>query len=244
MPTTGPSQLTTSSRTVTHVGLAVGALMALVALAGCGSGSSSTSPAPAVASTSATSSSAHSPSHSDSGSTKPSSAPSASSTPQAPHPTEFSPPGDIPDNAVFVDHTAPGSQVHFTVPEGWAESTTGETTTYTDKYNSVGIEVRQQLRPSTVSSATSTDVPALQKSEPKFQLEDVTQVTRQHGTAILVSYLKDSAPDPVTDKVVRDEVLRFQFWHAGQGAVLSLTGPQNADNVDPWQIVSDSLEWK
>lgn len=134
--------------------------------------------------------------------------------------------------------------MHFTVPEGWAQSTTSGVTTYTDKYNSVGIEVRQQAQASSVSSAMSTDVAALKGTESNFALEDVTEVTRQHGTAVLVRYLTDSAPDPVTDRVVRDEVLRFQFWHAGQEAILSLTGPENADNVDPWQIVSDSLEWK
>ena len=59
-----------------------------------------------------------------------------------------------------------------------------------------------------------------------------------------ITYLLDSAPNPVTDKVVRDAVERYEFWHAGQEAILTLTGPEHADNVDPWQIVSDSLQWK
>jgi hypothetical protein len=54
----------------------------------------------------------------------------------------------------------------------------------------------------------------------------------------------DSAPNPVTGKVVRDAVERFEFWKAGEEAMLSLSGPQGADNVDPWQIVSDSLHWQ
>jgi hypothetical protein len=48
----------------------------------------------------------------------------------------------------------------------------------------------------------------------------------------------------VTGKVVRDAVERFEFWKAGEEAILSLSGPQGADNVDPWQIVSDSLHWQ
>jgi hypothetical protein len=43
--------------------------------------------------------------------------------------------------------------------------------------------------------------------------------------------------------VVRDAAQRYLFWHDGQQAVLTLTGPKNADNVDPWRLVSNSLRW-
>src|ERR1700712_2692745 len=108
--------------------LAIGAL-ALTLFNGCGSSSSAATTVPTSTGSSPTSPSAAS--HS-------SGAPSSSS-PAAPHATEFNPPGDIPDNAVFLDHLAPGSRVHFTVPEGWAKSTQGGVTTFTDKYNSVSI---------------------------------------------------------------------------------------------------------
>lgn len=189
--------------------------------------------------------------------TQPASAPSSSATakpgkpastqpatPGSAHPTEFNPPGDIPDNAVFVDHTAPGSTVHFTVPEGWARKTTNGVTTYTDKYNSVSIEVRPAKRPPTVASAKRLDVPEIRRSVANFRAGPVTEVTRQHGKAVHLAYLMDSAPNPVTGKVVRDAVERFEFWHAGEEAILTLAGPQGADNVDPWQIVSDSLQWR
>src|SRR5689334_2010130 len=51
---------------------------------------------------------------------------SPSSNPPA---TEFNPPGDIPDNQVFVDYRVPGSGVHIKVPEGWARSSASGTTT-------------------------------------------------------------------------------------------------------------------
>ena len=178
------------------------------------------------------------------------SAPSAQSTaPQettpATHPTEFNPPGDIPDNAVFVDHLAPGSRVHFTVPEGWAESTKSGTASFTDHFNSIAIQVVSSASAPTASSAQQVDVPALQRSEPQYKLSGIDTVTRKGaGSAVRIRYLIDSAPDPVTGKVVRDAVERYEFWHSGQEAVLTLTGPQNADNVDPWQIVSDSVTWK
>lgn len=219
-------------------------LTAVVALlSGCGSPSNSgtaptspsSSPVATGAGTSGGSSSAQS------------ATPTAQSTetaPPSPHPTEFNPPGDIPDDAVFVDHTAPGSRVHFTVPEGWAQTTTRAVTNFTDKYNSIGIEVRQRASAPTEASAKTEDVPELEGSTTNFRLEGVDTVQRQHGQAIHITYLADSAPNPVTDKVVRDAVERFEFWHNGEEAILTLSGPQNADNVDPWQIVSDSLQWK
>ena len=42
---------------------------------------------------------------------------------------------------------------------------------------------------------------------------------------------------------IRDAVERYSFWHNGIEAVLTLSGPKGADNVDPWRIVSDSLKW-
>jgi hypothetical protein len=167
-----------------------------------------------------------------------------SPSPSAPHATEFNPPGDIPDNAVFVDHVAPGSRVHFTVPEGWAKSKAGGVATFTDKYNSISIEVRPRSAAPTVASAKKQDVPQLRRSVSAFAAGPVTMVSRQHGHAVHIAYLLDSAPNPVTGKVVRDAAERFEFWHAGQEAILTLTGPQNADNVDPWRTVSDSLQWK
>lgn len=218
------------------------ALVTLAFLAaGCSSGTSTTTsatpdpnPSPSAASPS------------DGGSSTPGSpsADASSASPSAPHATEFNPPGDIPDDAVFVDHTAPGSAVHFTVPEGWAKATSGDVTTFTDKYNSVSIEVRKRASAPTVASAKKEDLPELQNTVPNYAPGQVTTVTRAHGTAVHITFLLDSEPNPVTDKVVRDVAERFEFWHAGEEAILTLTGPEHADNVDPWQIVSDSLQWK
>jgi hypothetical protein len=217
------------------------ALITLAALAaGCGS---SSSPSSTTSPTSPTGTSTPSSGASNGGGSTPTGH-ATSATPSVPHATEFNPPGDIPDNAVFVDHAAPGSRVHFTVPEGWAMARSGPVTTYTDKYNSISIEVRQRASAPTVASARKEDVPQLQASVSNFALGGITMVTRQHGSAVHIAYQLDSAPNPVTDKVVRDAAERFEFWHAGEEAILTLTGPANADNVDPWQIVSDSLQWK
>jgi hypothetical protein len=168
----------------------------------------------------------------------------AASSPGSPAATEYNPPGDIPDNAVFIDHAVAGTPVHLSVPEGWARTTSGSVTTWTDKYNSISIEVKSRASAPTVASARAEDVPALQASVPQFKLTGIAQVTLAHGPAVHLTYLMDSPPDPVTTKVVRDAVEQFDFWQGGTEAVLSLAGPQNADNVDPWKTVSDSLAIK
>ncbi len=173
--------------------------------------------------------------------------PPTTATATAPGPapaTEFRPPGDIPDNQVFVDFGVPGSNVHIKVPEGWARSTSNGVTTFTDHYNSIAIQVTPAAQKPTVASATSQDIPALRRTQPKFANPHVSQIQRQHGGAVLVTYDLDSAADPVTGKVVRDTAERYEFWNHGQEAILTLTGPTSADNVDPWRLVSDSLQWR
>lgn len=169
----------------------------------------------------------------------------ASTTPQsAPPATEFRPPGDIPDNQVYVDYTVPGSAVHLKVPEGWARSSSHQTTTFTDHYNSIAVTVQKASQPPTVAATEQTVVPHLRSTVSKFAPGTVTTVQRQGGSAVLTTYQLDSAPSTVTGKVVRDAVERYAFWHQGQEAILTLTGPKTADNVDPWKLVSDSVQWR
>ncbi|MDH2415933.1 hypothetical protein [Nocardioides sp. CER19] len=208
------------------------------ALAACGSGNSRSTSSPMTPPTSTDG-------MSSSATTATAAPPTTQSTAPATHPTEFNPPGDIPDNAVFVDHVAPGSHVHFTVPEGWAQSAQHGTASFTDHYNSIAIQVVAAPQAPTAASARQVDVPQLKASESHFQLIGIDTVSRKGaGTAVRIRYLIDSKPDPVTGKVVRDAVERYEFWHHDQDAILALTGPRNADNVDPWQTVSDSVTWK
>ncbi|MGO4258663.1 hypothetical protein [Marmoricola sp. RAF53] len=208
------------------------ALAALAAVSGCG-GSGPTTSSPSAGQTT-------------SGQTVSPSAPSTqagASKPAPAHATEFNPPGDIPDNQVFVDYRPPGSTVHIKVPEGWPRSTTHGVTTFTDHYNSIAIQTVPMATAPTPASARRSEVPSLRSSVSKFTLQQVSAIKRQHGPAVLVTYLLDSAPNQVSGKVVRDAAERYEFWHAGQEAVLTLTGPKGADNVDPWRLVSDSLHW-
>lgn len=155
--------------------------------------------------------------------------------------TEVNPPGDIPDNQAFVAYQVPGSSVSVKVPEGWSQSGSGQDTTFTDKLNSVEIAVSSASSAPTVDSVKSTDVASLKSSAPNFELQKVETVTRKAGDAVLLTYKADSTPDSVTNKVVRDAVERYTFYQNGTRVDLTLSGPENADNVDPWRIVSDSV---
>ncbi|MER6011852.1 hypothetical protein [Streptomyces bluensis] len=185
---------------------------------------------------------------SGSGSRATSATPGTSSTGSTPHaaPTETNPPGDIPDNQAYVAFQPSSGFAGFTVkvPEGWARTTKGSTTVFTDKLNRVQISPAVASAAPTVGSVTNTVVPRLRTQVPKFANPKVTVVKRKAGTAVLLTYRGDSAPDPVTGKVVRDAFERYAFYRQGHEAHLTLSGPVNADNVDPWRIVSDSFGWR
>jgi hypothetical protein len=169
---------------------------------------------------------------------------SASSSGSPAAPTESNPPGDIPDNQAYVAFTPPGGGFSVKIPEGWASTTAGAATTFTDKLNQVEVSTAKAATAPTAASVTATDVPSLGGQVPKFTLGTVSTVTRPAGPAVLVTYQGDSPPNPVTGKVVRDAFERYVFFQAGTRVDLTLSGPTNADNVDPWRTVTDSLRWQ
>ncbi len=164
--------------------------------------------------------------------------------PVDPNGPEVSPPGDIPDNQAFVAFTPTGAGFTVKVPEGWARTTAAGATTFTDKLNSIAVAgPTAAAKPPTAASATATEIPALAKTVKGFAGARATTVTRTAGPAVLITYLADSAPDAVTGRTRRNAVERYEFFRDGKRVVLTLSGPEGADNVDPWRIVTDSLRW-
>ncbi len=208
----------------------VGAIAATAILAACGGTSapaaSTGGPSPATVASS----------------NGPSPAATASTQPTS-RATEVNPSGDIPDNQAYVAFSPAGGGYSVKTPEGWARTSHGTTTSFTDKLNKIEVSVAAAPTQLTVASVTNTDVPSLKVTVPKFVMGKVTTVLRGGGGAILLTYQGDSAPDQVTGKVVHDAFERYTFYRAGKRVDLTLSGPTNADNVDPWRIVSDSLRW-
>jgi hypothetical protein len=115
---------------------------------------------------------------------------------------------------------------------------------FTDKFNSIRVQVTVTPATPTIASAQSTDVASLAAAATCFTPGKVGTVTRHAGSAILITYQADSPADPVTGKVVRQDVERYEFWRAGKLAVITLASPKGSDNVDPWRKVTDSFTWK
>ena len=175
--------------------------------------------------------SSHSSSSSSSGSGSPSGA------------TETNPAGDIPDNQAYVPYTAASHLFEISVPEGWAQSSAAQAVTFSDKYNHISLESRVAATAPTIDSATSTELPAIGMAVHSFSNGAVKTVQRKAGPAILITYQDLSAPNAVTGKTVVEDVERYEFWHAGQQVIVTLSSAKGSDNVDPWRKVTDSFTW-
>ena len=167
----------------------------------------------------------------------------SSSTAAAPAP-ETNPAGDIPDNQAFVPFTPPTGLFTVSVPEGWARNTDGAATIFTDKLNTVRIEIRARATAPNTMSVSVDELPAIASSTPGYRSGTVTAVPRKVGQVMLITYQGASPPNPVTGKTGTDAIERYEFWRDGREVILSLSGPAGADNVDPWRTVTDSLQWR
>lgn len=160
-----------------------------------------------------------------------------------PNAPESSPPGDIPDNQVFVAYSPPGGSYSVKVPEGWSRSGAGGAVTFTDKLNSIRLESMSASSAPTVATAKQTLVPQLSQSVKGYVPGTVSTVSRSAGQVLLITYGASGKPDPVTGKSSPLAVERYIFFHNGKEVIVTLSGAKGADNVDPWRTVTNSLRW-
>ena len=73
--------------------------------------------------------------------------------------------------------------------------------------------------------------------------ETVTTELRHAGSAVLITYKADSAPNSVTGKVIPQDIQRYEFWKDGNQVTLRLSAPVGSDSVDPSRTVTDSFRW-
>lgn len=177
------------------------------------------------------------------GSAAPASAPVGGTGAQSPVPAESNPPGDIPDTTVYVMYRSAAGHLLLNVPEGWSRTTAPASSTFTSNLNSISVAWTHLAAAPTVSSARATTVRALQASGLAFRLQAVRAVSLAGGAAVEIIYQVNSAPNPVTGRQYRLVIERFELYHQGRGAVLSLSSAVGSDNVDPWRIVSESFRW-
>jgi len=168
---------------------------------------------------------------------------SSGSSAVEPNAPEQSPPGDIPDDQVFVPYQFPDGSFTVKVPEGWSRTEDAGTVTFTDEFNSIALSTRPTAAAPTVASAERDEVPAIEQAVPGYEAGKVETVTRSAGDAVRITYRGDSPPDAVTGGPTTLDVERYELFHGGDEIVLVLSGPKGADNVDPWQLVTDSVRF-
>lgn len=156
---------------------------------------------------------------------------------------EKNPPGDIPDNQVFVEYR---SSLGFSikVPEGWARHETYDSASFSDKYNTIALVLSQRAEAATATSAKEQEVGELERTGRAVRVASVTAIKLPSGPAVVVSYSSNSEPNPVTEKAIRQENDRYFFWKNGKQVTLTLSAPLGADNADQWNLIAKSFRWQ
>jgi hypothetical protein len=156
---------------------------------------------------------------------------------------EHNPPGDIPDSQVFIDYSSPLGFV-IKVPEGWARQDRPDGAIFADKYGRISVTETQAQSAPDVAVAQARLVPELEKSGHAVKVAKVKSVKLPSGVAVLISYGSNSDPNPVTNKAIRLESDRYYFWKDGKVAILDMSAPAGADNVDQWDLMAKSFRWR
>ncbi|MDB5070482.1 MAG: PsbP [Candidatus Eremiobacteraeota bacterium] len=140
--------------------------------------------------------------------------------------------GDIPDTQAFVTYAGPGYSV--LVPEGWSRTQRGSTTTFTWNANGETIDVGK-----------SSDSAAMLRGRfGAFGPITFRRATIGGAAVTVARFTSRSAPNAVTGKSVGLENEAYVFDRGGRRAVLVLSAPAGADNVDQWKKISESFRWK
>lgn len=130
--------------------------------------------------------------------------------------------GDIPDSQAFVRYAGPSYSV--LVPEGWARSQYGEGVLFTSNLNAEKV---------TVGGAAGTSGTTRTRT-----------VTIGGAPVVVYRFATQSAPNAVTGKSVRLDNEVYVFRKNGRVAMLTLSAPAGADNVDQYKKISESFRWR
>ena len=175
--------------------------------------------------------------------------PPTSSGATAPSPVELpiaaekNPPGDIPDNQAFTYYRSPlGFRIK--VPEGWARRDASQEVSFSDKYNRLHIAVESQATEPTDTSLRANQIAALEKSGKAVRVTSIKLVAIPAGKATVVTFGSNSELNPVTNKAIRLDNVRYYLWdRSGKLVTLTLSSPSGADNLDQWQLMVKSFGW-
>jgi hypothetical protein len=156
---------------------------------------------------------------------------------------EKNPPGDIPDNQVFITYASPRG-FSFKVPEGWARKDLTDGAVFADKYGRIMVAETTTPTAPDVVTAKQTLVPELEKTARAVAVKKIQAKKLPAGATVLISYDSNSDPSPVTNKAIRLENDRYYFWKDGRLVMLDFSAPAGADNADQWDMMAKSFHWR
>jgi hypothetical protein len=149
---------------------------------------------------------------------------------------------DIPDTQTFVTYTSSVAKYQLQVPEGWAQTVKQSDVSFVNNLNALGVTLTSVATQPTVSSVLNNQT-AWQQSERAVRDVQAQNAQLPGGLAVLITYTSNSEPNAVTGKQVRLENNRYLFFKNGKLAMLTLSAPVGADNVDQWRRIANSFKW-
>jgi hypothetical protein len=108
---------------------------------------------------------------------------------------EKNPPGDIPDDQVFIQYKSPLG-FSFKVPEGWARVERADGVRFSDKYNTIDLTVAKADQAPSAAAVKTREIAGLPMADHAVQIKAVKDVRLKSGPAVLVSYTSNSDPSP------------------------------------------------
>ena len=155
---------------------------------------------------------------------------------------EINPPGDIPDDQVFITYKSPQG-FSMKVPEGWARSDTATGAAFADKYGRIDMATTTVKEAPSEASIKSGEVAALKANGHVVDVKKVRTMKLPAGKTVAVDYLSNSEVNSVTVRKIRLENRRLYFVHGDKEVTLTLSAPAGADNVDQWKMMAQSFRW-
>lgn len=159
---------------------------------------------------------------------------------EAPVQAEKNPPGDIPDSQVFIDYSSPEG-FSAKVPEGWSRTDHAHGALFFDKYNRLDLSVAPATQAPTPASVKAGEAAKLQATGHAVTINSIKPITLKGGPAVVIDYSANSEPNAVTNKQIRLEEVRYLLFKNGKLVTLDMAAPLGADNVDQWNLMSNSV---
>src|SRR5262249_35738878 len=154
--------------------------------------------------------------------------PSDAGAAEKPVAVEKNPPGDIPDDQLFVLYKSPLG-FSMKIPEGWARKDRNDGVNFSDKFGAVDVSVSLISAAPTIHHVKANEAVALERTGRAVTIGAIKPALLPSGPSVLIQYTSNSEPNAVTNKEIRLEHDRYLVFDNGRLATLDLSAPAGAD---------------